>query len=830
MPTNNTTYTYRCGQKVALSKNPNQFVVRSLPKEIKNFQLGTTEQVSSASTRITISSEKLESAMNTSRGFAPTHHAYELEDTGEEFLITDRIFVRFKKATSLESLNEFRAKYSLVLKNKYSSKEYLFQLTDYSKVNPVKLVVMLTEKEATVKSAGHDLNRRILKYEIEIPSDPAYLRQWHLHDRLNDPDFDPISSSRCEDAWMLLDSYGDPDVVIAVSDDGCRLDHDDFNSLNKFRSWGFFQGVNLLTSADVGANTNSMYQSGANHGTSCCGVIAGEVDAVKTVGAAPGCQLLPIKWESEGPRVFISDSKLITALEFISDKVDVMSNSWGSSPSGVYENEVINKIRSLSTTGGRRGKGIVFLWAAGNDGCPIEHQADIDVPYTSGVEVQQGRLVWVGVRTARRFRHNMADLSGVMYVAALASTGKRSHYSNYGTGISICAPTSNVHTYRRLIVRGLGITTATGEGTGITHQFGGTSSATPLVAGIAALVISANPDLSAGEVISILKLTASKNLNFQGYPKTPSQSFNLDTSWDVSPISPFDSGTFIDNGIPEGTWSPWFGHGNVDASEAVREAISRRVIVNSDSFQGSSAPALDIPDINVDGITDSITCPNTGELQSISLDVNITHTYIGDLIVSLKAPSGKSVNVHQRSGGPADNLVRIFDLSNSSALTALLGEQINGDWQLTVKDMASRDIGTLNDWAIRIEYSSVNQIVIEENPGERIPDNTAGGIERILNIARSGTIEDMEISIDITHTYIGDLTVELTSPRTGTFLLHNRSGSNQDNIIKTYTPADTQILRSLQGKSIRGNWKLRVIDHANIDIGKLNHWKILFTL
>lgn len=152
-----------------------------------------------------------------------------------------------------------------------------------------------------------------------------------------------------------------------------------------------------------------------------------------------------------------------------------------------------------------------------------------------------------------------------MHVAALASTAQRSHYSNYGTGISISAPSNNMHLYSlnealRLPVKGLGITTTTGPGDStVTDRFGGTSSATPLVAGIAVLVISANPDLRFLEVISILKRTASKNLSFEGYAKTPPTVFDRDTG-DTDPRDPGD---------PDGTWSPWFGYGKVDAKEAV---------------------------------------------------------------------------------------------------------------------------------------------------------------------------------------------------------------------------------------------------------------------
>ena len=151
---------------------------------------------------------------------------------------------------------------------------------------------------------------------------------------------------------------------------------------------------------------------------------AGEVDGLLTVGAAPGCRLLPIKWESNGPFLLLNDSKLLTAINFLADKIDVMSNSWGQVPTQIFATPVVNRIRQLSTSGGRRNRGIVFLWAAGNDNCPVHHQTHIDTPYTSGVRFIGQTPVWVGVRTARSFQHNLHDVPGVMYVAALASTAR----------------------------------------------------------------------------------------------------------------------------------------------------------------------------------------------------------------------------------------------------------------------------------------------------------------------------------------------------------------------------------------------------------------------
>ncbi len=673
----NEVYTYRTGEKIFLDKNPNQFVIRALPEIVKEkLNVEKIKQVSPSSTRVTIHNGELETLMEKSREIAPTHHAYYVRDTNTEFLLTDRILVTFRVPLSSEKVNDFANRYGLVVREAFSNRDYMFQLTEFAGMNPVKLIVKLTEQEPLVEVAEHDLNRRMKKCNITLPTDEKYIKQWHLHTRFNHSEFDPRSSSRCEEAWNTLNNLGSSEVVVGVTDDGCKMDHIDFNSQNKFASWGYFEGGNLFTKHTSGSNINKMYEVGADHGTSCAGVIAAEVDAELTVGAAPGCRLLPIKWESKGPLLLISDSKMIKLLNYIADKVDVLSNSWGGSPFNFWPLMVIKRITELALSGGRRQKGIVFLWAAGNENSPINHSSSIEVPYTRGwkYDSELKKLKWIGVDTSKHFRNNLVGIPGVMHVAALTSTAQRSHYSNYGTGISISAPSNNVHLYSslealRLPVKGLGITTTTGpENSTVTNTFGGTSSATPLVAGIAALVISANPDLRALEVISILKRTASKNLSFEGYPKTPPAVFDPNTSWDVSPVSPFDKGNFVkfgdpdprDPGDPDGTWSPWFGYGKVDAKAAVTYAMTIR--------QGGT-PILNGPEL----IANSNANTRTN-----------TNYYIG------KVENGNFEYVHQLKPIPDTHFTSIpivametprdFDFSNYEGKTIIISGQPSNEW------------------------------------------------------------------------------------------------------------------------------------------------------
>jgi subtilisin-like proprotein convertase family protein len=826
MASTNETYTYRGGEKLQLTKSANEFVVRASPERLESLGITEAEKLSPSSSKVTTTEGELDAMMAQAENVAVTQPAYYEADSGQEFLATDRILVTFRDALAPETIDEFAGRYGLVMKETYSARDYLFQLTEHTGMDAVTLVVELTENEPLVEAAENDLNYRVQTYQFAVPSDPNYARQWHLHNRLSDPAVDARSSSRCEEAWRILDNFGSFEVAVGVTDDGCKLSHPDFDSPGKFAGWGYFRGNRLIFREDVDAEPTEMYKIGSNHGTSCAGVIAGEVDAVLTVGAAPGCRLLPIQWESDGPSLFISDSKLLAAIDYMADKVDVISNSWGSSPANLFATIVVNRIAALATSGGRRGRGIVFLWAAGNENCPIQHTAQVDVPFTRGWRFNaDGTRTWVGVETSRQFRHNLVDVPNVMYVAALASNAQRSHYSNYGTGIAVCAPSNNAHEYLRLSVTGLGITTTTGDGSGVTSRFGGTSSATPLAAGVVALTISANPDLTATEVISVLKRTAAKDLSMTDYPRTPPANFDPTPTWDVSPVAPFDRGNFINIGAPEGTWSPWFGHGRVDAAAAVAEA--RRLAGNGGTNQivrRVSTPVLQIPDNSPAGVRDTLRFPDSMTAGSVKVTVDITHTYIGDLRLTLTAPSGTAIVLHDRNGGRTQNLRKTFDTTNTPALTALTGKPIQGDWTLWAQDLAAIDTGLLNRWEVEVSGQQSNAIQIEEAPGVSIPDNNPGGIERLLNVAGNGNIRDIALNVDITHTYIGDLNVNLIAPNGTRIALHQRSGGDTDNLIKTYSAATTSGLASLRGQPVQGAWRLQVADLEARDVGKLNRW------
>jgi len=111
----------------------------------------------------------------------------------------------------------------------------------------------------------------------------------------------------------------------------------------------------------------------------------------------------------------------------------------------------------------------------------------------------------------------------------------------------------------------------------------------------------------------------------------------------------------------------------------------------------------------------------------------------------------------------------------------------------------------------------------DESPDLSIPDNDSNGVTSTLYVSGNYTISEINVYVDITHTYIGDLIVEIISPIGTNVRLHNRSGGSSDNIT-TWYDTNTSVdgpggLSDFNGQSSQGNWKLKVSDNASADTG-----------
>lgn len=282
------------------------------------------------------------------------------------------------------------------------------------------------------------------------------------------------------DAWDV--TIGDPSVVVAVLDDGIDVDHHEFTG-------------KVVGQADfAGRLSDARPKSpGDKHGTACAGVAVAR--GMKAYGAAPGASLLAVRTPE-----FLGLVDEAEMFRWVCDQgADVISCSWGPADATGSTDPLPDNVRSAihyCITDGRNGKGIPILWAAGNGNESVSLDG-----YASNPEV----------------------------IAVGASTSKdtRSFYSDFGPEVWVCAPSSGATAEgdRRVFTtdrsRELGYnsgSTTAGDADGdYTNDFGGTSSATPLVAGIIALMLSRNAELTHERVRDILRTTAVRIGNPSAY-------------------------------------------------------------------------------------------------------------------------------------------------------------------------------------------------------------------------------------------------------------------------------------------------------------------------
>jgi subtilisin-like proprotein convertase family protein len=144
-------------------------------------------------------------------------------------------------------------------------------------------------------------------------------------------------------------------------------------------------------------------------------------------------------------------------------------------------------------------------------------------------------------------------------------------------------------------------------------------------------------------------------------------------------------------------FSLWFGHGKVNAFHAVQAAV--KGVQDEQTVDREVAANLSIPDAGAP-VTSSLAINQAGTITELRVQINITHTYIGDLRVDLIAPDGTAVVLHNNTGGSAHDLVRTYSVQEAPALRSLLGRSVQGTWKLRVIDTFRLDVGRLNRWRI----------------------------------------------------------------------------------------------------------------------------------
>ena len=522
-----------------------------------------------------------------------------------------------------------------------------------------------------------------------------------------------------------------------------------------------------------GTDDDAFQEPNANdaHGTACAGIVGATAsNSLGIRGVAAGCSMFAV-------RIAYSDNtgeNWVTTNQWIARSIDW---SWeqgadvlSNSWGGGSPSNLIVRAFDRARTQGRSGLGSVVVIAAGNDDSPVDFPGNLDEVLTVSASNQDDEPK-----------------------TKTSSDGEHWWGSNYGPAVDVAAPGVGIATTDITGDRGYNRSGNAGD---YVLNFNGTSSACPQAAAVCALVLSGNRNLPEADVRTILRETADK------------------------------IGSVIYD--PASGHNVRMGQGRVNALNAVRRAKPQI----DDTTEFDRFPNLAIPDADSTGITDGVEVTAAGIVNHIEVEVDIDHTYRGDLRVSLVAPDGAAIVLHDREGGNASDLKARYTPANTPALATLIQNQPSaaGSWALRVVDLASWDVGKLNRWRLKLDVAAPakQQTVVIVPTNGSIPDNRTDGIQSQTQLGLSGSISGVSVMIEITHTWRGDLVVSL-SHGGHTIPLHERKGGSEQNLFETYT-TDNSALSALLGEEASGNWMLQVADHASHDIGKLARWSLDVTV
>ena len=374
----------------------------------------------------------------------------------KKVVATDRVLVGFKAGTNSAAATLKRRGLEIVHQN---GDEYVVRLGEYD--DPFDVSAQLA-KDASVAYAEPDFV--VMSPRTTLPSAA-------LQPSANAPAQYALKITGADAAQQL--HAGAQDVRIAIIDEGVDTTHVDL-------------GPAIVGSYDA-TDDDEFQEPQPNdaHGTACAGLAAGKPSTANGVrGIGSGCSLLAVRIAYGGP-----DGNWVTSNSWIARAIEwawkhdaaVLSNSWGGGiPSTAITNAFVR-----ARTQGRGGKGSVVVIAAGNDNAAVDFPGNIGDVLT--------------VSASNEYDEPKTPQS---------QDGETWWGSCFGPQVSVAAP--GVHNYTSDITGPRGYNPAQSPAGDYIPNFNGTSSATPIVAGAAALVISANPALSEADVRSILCKTAAK--------------------------------------------------------------------------------------------------------------------------------------------------------------------------------------------------------------------------------------------------------------------------------------------------------------------------------
>ena len=463
-----------------------------------------------------------------------------------------------------------------------------------------------------------------------VPDDPLFAQQWHLDNTGQSGGTVAVDAGVVE-VWDSL--KGSPNEIVAIVDEGVELSHEDLAAnVVAGLSWDY-----------VGNDADPSPGIDENHGTACAGVAAARgFNALGVSGAAPGTGLVGLRlFDSHGND---TDADEAAALTRSQGSIDIRSSSWGPADDRHLEAPGPQAAAALAegAANGRGGRGTVFVWAGGN-GAEFADNANYD---------------------------GYANSRFAIAVAACDNRGTQSWYSEPGANLLVTAPSSG---------GSLAITTVDRSGSAgyssgnYTSGFGGTSAAAPLVAGVIALMLQANPQLTWRDVQAILAETAVKNDEADG-------------DWQVN-----GAGYHVNHK---------YGFGLINARAAVAAAESWTTLGPEFRAEASATPAVAIPDNNASGVSSQIEITDAIAIESVEIVLTAPHPYWTDLRVELTSPKG-TTSVLAEPVDTAFSDPNGFDHWRFTTKRCL-EESAQGTWTLRVSDRVGGSIGSFTSWTLRV--------------------------------------------------------------------------------------------------------------------------------
>ncbi|MCC6874511.1 MAG: proprotein convertase P-domain-containing protein [Sandaracinaceae bacterium] len=251
------------------------------------------------------------------------------------------------------------------------------------------------------------------------------------------------------------------------------------------------------------------------------------------------------------------------------------------------------------------------------------------------------------------------------------------------------------------------------------------------------------------------------------------------------------------------------------------DCAAERACMDPGNSNESTTPVA-IPDNNTTGASSTITIAEAGTISSLAVSLDIEHTYVGDLRVEL-THGGTTTTLIDRQGGSADNMQRTFDVADFN------GADAAGDWVLRVVDTAAQDTGTLRSWRVDITRcttdcsGSAQTRTYSDTAGVSIPDDDTTGLARTIEVSDTGTIQELSVTVDITHPFPLDLTVRLAKEGGREFVVFTEDSMSTGGVQRTFR------MTQFDGEQLAGRWRLTVVDGAARDVGTLNGWSLQVT-